>query len=561
MKVTHFILLVLLVIFSHNTLAQNHLSPIDRLNGMIMEKQLFIKYDESTNSFLYYKDEHRGTLLQINQNDLFTIKGTDNGKYTLAIEFYNPLRVKFNFDETRIADPAIEAINSFISKFPIEFVQNNGSIQKKVQVSQVETDGTVFKSSPSSLFELVKATTPSGDKTEKPDPEKRKIDVNDYFSSYILSQWVYELYTALNGQIVSKDSASFVSLFRDISQFENLENYLYGKIAIGDDSKSINDWILEVQKKMYDMTSAKDFWDQLNMAKEIYRKLQQSKLKAENALSYFFNLITYKYDERIAPLFEKSQENKSEHFKKYCMSTVSLVNVLIEQRKQNKDDVLTKFNVYIEALQKFYSQFHVLLTGSGSTPFVKVLQTSQIRHDDGIIKSIYVSATKLDDDGKEHNDQGKTVNFSVSRWNSMYPIVSTGSLFTNSAFPSYTLDSTNAVVNVSRKKIRATPALYLNFYTGLLKNDYAYFFLQVGIAPFNENGNLLVPIGVGISIGGTGTLANRITLSGGFLPAFIKELNKVTVGEKLNDMSALKNDLSYKLFTTGYFSINVSLFK
>ena len=68
---------------------QNGLSPLDRLNGIVMEKQLFIRYDESTTPFVF-QDEHPGTLLQISPNDLFTLKGTDDGKYTLAIEFYNP---------------------------------------------------------------------------------------------------------------------------------------------------------------------------------------------------------------------------------------------------------------------------------------------------------------------------------------------------------------------------------------------------------------------------------------------------------------------------------------
>lgn len=540
--------------------AQSYLSPIERLNGIIMEKQLFIKYDESTNTFLYYKDEHPGNVLQINQDDLFTIKGTDNGKYTLAIEFYNPLRVKFNFDEKRVADPAIEAINTFISKFPTEFVQfNMADNEKKLKLNTPETNIKPYEY-PSFIFrDEASVLLPA--KKDISTKDLRSINVNDYFSSYVISQWVYELNSALKGLININDSAEVVSLFKDISNVDEAERYLYGKINIGDESKTINDWVLDAQKKIYEVTSHSDFWNQLVKSKEVYTKLVQSKQKAESALNNFFNLITDKYDERIAPIFRNENKKENEAFKKYCKATVSLVNILILERKQAIDESIKKLNEFNEALQKFYNQFQTLSTSSGSTPFAKVLQTSQIRHDDGIIKNIYVSATKLDEDGKEHTDQAKTVNFNISRWNSMYPVVSTGSLFTNFSFPSYTIDSTNSLINISHKKIRATPAVYLNFYTNLLKNDYLYFFLQLGVAPINENGSILIPIGAGLSIGGTGTFANRITFSGGFLPALVKELNKLTVGDKVKDNSVLRDDLSYKLLSTGYFSININLFK
>lgn len=539
------LILIITTTLSHS---QDYLSPIGRLNGIEMEKQLFIKYDESTNNFLYYKDEKSGTLLQLTQNDLINIKGTDNGKYTLAIEFYNPLRVKFNFDETRVADPAIEAINTFISKFPTEFVQfNMGQAERKVEVDMSE-----LYSNEGFIWNLIGNTT-------------GKINVDDFFSSYIISQWIYELHSALKGSIELNDNGTFESLFKEISKIEDAEKYLFGKISVEEKSQTLNDWILGIQKNIYNVTLAPEFREQLTEGKKINEKLLQAKLSAENALSNFFNLITYKYDDKIAPFFynkkKKDDSTASVNFKKYSMASIALINVLIDQRKQNNDEALKKFNEFLDALQKFYNEFQPQGTGSGSTRIVKVLQTSQIRHDDGIIKNIFVSATRIDEKGKENTAVAKSVVFNISRWNSMYPIASMGTLFTNFTFPSYTVDSTNAIVSVSRKKIRATPAAYLNFYTNLLKNNYLYFFLQFGIAPLNENGSILIPLGVGLSIGGSGSLANRITFSGGFLPAFIKELSKLNVGDKVNDNSALRDDLSYKLYTTGYFSININIFK
>lgn len=538
--------------------AQDYLSPIGRLNGIEMQKQLFIKYDESTNNFLYYKDESPGTLLQLTQNDLINIKGTDNGKYTLAIEFYNPLRVKFKFDETRVADPAIEAINTFISKFPTEFVQfNMEQAERKVEIETGESGkNNIYESLNERYFDYAPNSQ-----------EPKKLNVNDYFSSYIISQWIYEFHSALEGKIAPNDSARAISLFKEMRQIEDAEDYLFGRISIESKSETLNDWILNFQKKIYGVTLASEFRDQLTEARKIYEKLLKAKQDAENALSNFFNLITYNYEEEITPFFKNRAAeslkfiNAGENFKKYSRASVALINVLVDQRKQNNDEALRKFNEFLDALQKFYNEFHPQATNSGATRIVKILQTSQIRHDEGIIKNIFVSATMIDEKGKENTDVAKSLVFNISRWNSMYPIVSAGSLFTNFSFPSYTIDSLNSILDVSRKKIRATPAVYLNFYTNYFKNDYLYFFLQFGVAPLNDNGGILFPIGGGFSIGGSGALANRVTFSGGFLPALIKELNKLNVGDKVRDDATLKDDLSYKLYSAGYFSININIFK
>src|SRR5688500_312424 len=92
-----------------------NLSVFDRHNGIIMERALAIEFDESTKLFYYNKDDQNNRKhLEIKNYDLYNIKGTDNCKYILTIKFYNPLRIKFTFDETRIADPSIEDINNFI---------------------------------------------------------------------------------------------------------------------------------------------------------------------------------------------------------------------------------------------------------------------------------------------------------------------------------------------------------------------------------------------------------------------------------------------------------------
>ena len=61
----------------------------------------------------------------------------------------------------------------------------------------------------SGLFRLY--TFSADDKPIDTENEKRVINVNDYLSSYLLSQWVYELNSALDGKIEKQDSPGFYS--------------------------------------------------------------------------------------------------------------------------------------------------------------------------------------------------------------------------------------------------------------------------------------------------------------------------------------------------------------
>lgn len=73
-----------------------------------MQRALAIEFDETNKLFYYNKDDrNKQRHLEIRNYDLFNIKGTDNGKYILTVKFYNPLRVKFTFDEVLMEDPQL----------------------------------------------------------------------------------------------------------------------------------------------------------------------------------------------------------------------------------------------------------------------------------------------------------------------------------------------------------------------------------------------------------------------------------------------------------------------
>ena len=133
--------------------------------------------------------------------------------------------------------------------------------------------------------------------------------------------------------------------------------------------------------------------------------------------------------------------------------------------------------------------------------------------------------------------------------------MSAGGFFTNFSFPEYSLniDSTGgSVINSSVKDLRFSAALFLNFVFNW-HNDYIYPILQIGIGTADKS--ILMPIGFGISI------MDRITISGGLVPGFAKELGKLKLGDHVKGQDELDKDLTFKLMSTTYFAININLNK
>lgn len=236
----------------------------------------------------------------------------------------------------------------------------------------------------------------------------------------------------------------------------------------------------------------------------------------------------------------------TDNFKEYSIAARQWISITIAGRKQLNDEAVKKLGEYIDKLNSFYNQF----TSDG----YKTLQTSQIDHKAEKIKEITISAVKLEKDGKEISDTKQKNIFMIERWNSAYPYISTGGFFTNFSFPEYSLnlDSTGASLINSSQKSFDLLLLFLNFVFNA-HNDYVYPVFQIGLGTINKS--ILMPIGLGFSI------TDRVTISGGVVPAFVKELDKLKVGDNVASQDVLDKDLSYKLISTVYFGVNINLNK
>ena len=536
----HIILLALIFLNSKMYAQVENLSVFDRHNGIIMQRAISLEFEETTKLFYYNKDDHnKWKHLEVRNYDLFNIKGTDNGKYSISIKFYNPLRIKFTFDETRIADPSIEDINNFINKIPADLYGLNKTFQTLNQNSSNLQNFTF----PNTVY--------------SPDWFLGEIqNVNTHLpvsSSIILSQWLYEFNLIAQTEKLNDTNLVAMEVLNVLKKIKASDDYLYNEIDFVEKQdtvrKNLSDWMSDIQKSMYNQVSREDFNKQLERSSAILKRLEKAKAEAEQSISTFFALITEQYTDKIAPLLPNGPQGDrlKKNFKDYCIASRQWISITIAERKQLNDDAIKKLREYIDKLVGFNNQF--------DAEGYKTLQTSQIDHKEGKIKEITIAAVKLEIDGKEVSDTKKTNMFRIGRWNSAYPYLSTGGFFTNFSFPEYNLgiDSSGAsVINSSAKKIRFSPAIFLNFVFSL-HNDYIYPVFQIGLGTADKS--ILLPVGVGISI------MDRITISGGIVPGFARQLNELKPGDRISGQTALDQDLSYKLMSTTYFGVNINLNK
>lgn len=331
-----------LALFSSQIFSQsNNLSVFDRHNGIIMQRALALEFDESTKLFYYNKDDHNEQKhLEVRNFDLYNIKGTDNCKYILSIKFYNPLRVKFNFEETNIEDPAIIAINNFIDKIPAELYNLNKTFETKNQVETNEKNTTFSFQMDTTSFLLTKGNS-----------AEEKVS-----SSIILSQWIYELKTQRYLNSTSVDSKfSINDLISEINKIEAADNYLYNEIEATDIDKNkirknLSDWVSSIQNEIYGQISLPDFKKKLEYATSILKKLETAKAESDNSLTNIFSLMTDKFSDKIGLLiYNKDVKGNDslgnaarENFRDYSKAARQWISLTIAERKRYNDEAVKK---------------------------------------------------------------------------------------------------------------------------------------------------------------------------------------------------------------------------
>jgi hypothetical protein len=161
----------------------------------------------------------------------------------------------------------------------------------------------------------------------------------------------------------------------------------------------------------------------------------------------------------------------------------------------------------------------------------------------------------IDKEGNIRANKNLQIDCIIARQHKIVPFVSTGVFYTDLIFPAYALLQGNGqwlVVQTKEKSTKVRPAVFLNLLFST-KSNWLYPFLQLGLT--TGANDFLIPIGAGIVV------AKKLSISGGSVFGMGKRLTNLQINSPVKDEATLKNDLSNRVFSSGYFSLNYNFFK
>ncbi|WP_300666202.1 hypothetical protein, partial [Fluviicola sp.] len=109
----HLVILSMVITFSSFVYGQDE-SLFNRINGVKLKENIFIKWDEPKKTFVYASDGI-DSWHTIDDDLIFNVRNDYKNNFKVYLQFYNPLRYSIKSEVKDIDDPAYKAINEFIS--------------------------------------------------------------------------------------------------------------------------------------------------------------------------------------------------------------------------------------------------------------------------------------------------------------------------------------------------------------------------------------------------------------------------------------------------------------
>lgn len=504
-------------------------SIFNRINGVKLTENIYLKWDDSKKIFRYASDDIN-SWHDVDEDLIFKVKNDHKNNFKVFIEFYNPLRYSIKSETKDIDDPAYQAISEFFSKLPT------------LPNSQTVADN---KTAPAGFSITNKNTNIT-------------IELNQ---SIILHEWIYQFNQALDTNLVKANIDKYQDLVKSINELGVADDYLFGKLktiiiaSVPESSKglSLNEWIKNRSNILFEIDNDFDkFKTEHTISVEVKNELIKSKGNAENSLKVIITLLSSQYDDRISKFIKKE---RIDDFKKYSNSTSVWLSMNHIDRFDANKKTIEKFETYLTKLDEHIKKFKVKVCDKNTACNyytedydIKLSWKSQK------MKSFKYEVKKLDKEGADIAKSNTTGEFIVGKRLGLYPFVSSGIVYTGFSYPNYSISTNNGINTVGKApdtKVYVRPALFLNFL--ITSWDPVYPFFQIGIT--TGVNDAIFPVGFGFTIG------KSFSISGGPMIGYRKDLGSLNVGDPVKDETALKNDLVYKGFVSGYFSINYNFGK
>ena len=516
-------LLLLTFCISLLTFTANCQEPtiIKRLQGISVNDNLFIRNNE-TSSF-QYKIDRDSIWRDIKSGQVFTVKKNHNHSIGVYIKFYSPLKYNVNSSFKNVDDPIYLSFTQFIN----------------------------------TALPLLKDFTSLESRILPLDPLQKNL--SKFNSTLLLYQWTFDFINQVDFVAIKADTSMekqklYNSLVKEINEaVKPIDDYLFrSDIMIGNglDSYKTNGFTkwLEIKKESL-LNCPSDynlFLKELALSKTVEKELTNTQKLAEKGVAKIQQFLTSNFNSRVFPLLKDSG---AENFKQYSSAASILIFMNAAARMDSQIEALKKFTVLLKTLNNFANDFESDIKG--------YRKESQVDLEETPTKMINLTygVNSIDKEGNISANKNLQIDCIVARQHTIVPFVSTGIFYTDLIYPAYALqrgDGEWLVAQTKEKSTKVRPAVFLNLLFST-KNNWLYPFLQLGLT--TGANDFLIPIGAGIVV------AKKLSISGGSVFGMGKGLTNLQINGPVKDEATLKNDLSNRVFSSAYFSLNYNFFK
>lgn len=317
-----------------------------------------------------------------------------------------------------------------------------------------------------------------------------------------------------------------------------------------DDFKNINESLNNINKNLKNKEKEKINSIFSDLKKMSFERLDKTEKQIKNAKDKTNDIINY-YAE-IDTLVKKAKDD-IDNF--YCPNIISGDNftvkyilklilkdltLVLEEQKKRLANLNTAINIVNEAFDK---------AKNGSKKWFTPLDPITVQRGkiSNFTITIYESGLKLRNDSIITIEPKKVIQNTVQlrKFQRFIPEVSVGTAFTFLEYNTYgtVTDSTgqqyvSSPIKKELSNLKITTMVNFNYY---ITNSYIHPFVQIGLGINSEVPTFLT--GLGIRTNSIGI--NKLTVSGGIAMTWLKELNELSVGDKISGTAEIEKDFKY----------------
>ena len=494
---------------------------IKRLHGISINKNIFIRNNE-TASF-QYKIDRDSQWRDIKKAQVFTVKKDFDPSVGLYLKFYNPLQYNLTSDFKKVDDPIYLSLIQFVNTV-LPLLKNFSNVESVIQPLE-------------------------------PSPK----NLSSFNPSLLLYQWTFDFINQVDFEAIKADTSMekqklYNSLVEQINDaVKPIDDYLFRneiRIDQGVDAGKTNGFSkwLEISKESL-VNCPSDytlFVQKLALSRTVVDELTNKQKLAERSIAKVQQLLTTDFNSRIFPLLKASGVD---NFKQYSSAASILIFMNASARMDSQSEALKKFTALLKTLNNFTGDFESDIKGYRIESQVDLGETPTK------MITITYGVNGIDKEGNQRANKNFQIEYTIARHQTIVPFVSTGVFYTDLIYPAFALqqgDGEMVVTQIKGKSIKVRPAVFLNLLFST-KSSWLFPFLQLGLT--TGANDFLIPFGAGIVI------AKKLSISGGSVLGVGKGLTNLHINSAVKDEATLKNDLTNKVFSSWYFSLNYNFFK